>query len=197
MSKDVFLSHASQDAEIAGNICDFLEESGLDCFIAPRDIKVGEEYAEELVNGIDNSKIMILILSKNSNSSPHVLREVDRAVGSSIPILVYRLGDVELSKSMEYFIRTQQWLDAKNIDEPYELLNTLFDMLTKNENKKGSIRKIVKDKMEIVKNISNEKLLLKLLAIAIGIIVVIIVGFIIKSAKKKEDKTFIIIKGEK
>ncbi|MCI9073497.1 MAG: toll/interleukin-1 receptor domain-containing protein [Lachnospiraceae bacterium] len=87
----MFISHSSRDAAIAGQICDRLEKNGLNCFIAPRDIRPGKEYAEEIVNGIDNSAAMVLLMSRNANGSPHVLREVEYAVSGGTPILVYKI----------------------------------------------------------------------------------------------------------
>lgn len=109
----IFISHSSLDSETAARMCQALEQDGNYCFLAPRDIRTGYEYAEEIVNGIDSSDLMILILSENSNHSPHVLREVERAVSKSIPIIVYKLSEVHLTKSMEYFLMTHQWLSAQ------------------------------------------------------------------------------------
>lgn len=108
----IFISHSSSNADDALKICEFLETNGEKCFLAPRDIQLGKEYAEELINGIDRSDAMVLLMSAYANQSPHVLREVERAVSKSIPILVYKLEEVELSKSMEYFLMTHQWADA-------------------------------------------------------------------------------------
>ncbi|MBQ3583280.1 MAG: toll/interleukin-1 receptor domain-containing protein, partial [Lachnospiraceae bacterium] len=110
MKRDIFISHSSKDNKLASELCEYLEANGKSCFIAPRDIRYGKEYAEEIVDGIDDSKAMILLLSEQSNQSPHVLREVERAVSKSIPILIYKLENVELSKSMEYFLMAHQWL---------------------------------------------------------------------------------------
>lgn len=109
----IFISHSSKEAEAAKRICEILEENGKKCFLAPRDIRAGREYAEEIINGIDQSETMLLLMSEAANRSPHVLREVERAVSKSIPILVYKLEEVELSKSMEYFLMTHQWVNAK------------------------------------------------------------------------------------
>ena len=109
----IFLSHSSKDAAIAGQICEQLEKNGIKCFIAPRDIRPGKEYAEEIINGIDNSSAMVLLMSQNANGSPHVLREVEHAVSGGTPILVYKIEEVALSKSMEYFLMTHQWVSAK------------------------------------------------------------------------------------
>ncbi len=123
----IFISHSSKDAEIASRICDFLEEKGKCCFLAPRDIKPGREYAEELIDGIDQSEAMILIMSEHANRSPHVLREVERAVSKSIPILVYKLEEIKLSKSLEYFLMTHQWINAKPQEDFSDLWGAFFD----------------------------------------------------------------------
>lgn len=108
-----FISHSSADADIAMQLCEFLEGNQIECFIAPRDIRSGREYAEEIVNGIDRSTAMVLLMSDRANRSPHVLREVERAVSKNIPLLVYKLEDVVLSKSLEYFLMAHQWVNVE------------------------------------------------------------------------------------
>lgn len=118
---DLFISHSSKDAGEAAKLCAVLEGDGNRCFLAPRDIRSGYEYAEEIINGIDRADLMILMLSQASNQSPHVLREVERAVSRSVPIIVYKLEEVSLTKSMEYFLMTHQWLNAQSGGEYTEL----------------------------------------------------------------------------
>ena len=149
MNKEVFISHSSTDVKEATRICDYFEKNYINCFFAPRDIKVGNNYAEELIDGIDNSKVMILMLSNESNNSPHVIREVERAVSRSIPIVVYRLEFVELSKSMEYFLMTNQWRESKKSDDLSELYSIV----------KGVIREKDEDEFDALeKNLKMEML---------------------------------------
>lgn len=108
----IFISHSTNEANIAGELCNAIENAKNRCFIAPRDIRSGHEYAEEIAMGIDRSDAVLLILSKAANKSPHVLREIERAVSKAIPILVYKVEEVELTKSMEYFLMTHQWMEA-------------------------------------------------------------------------------------
>ena len=84
---NIFISHSSSEAEIASEVCDILERSGNQCFLAPRDIRSGYEYAEEIINGIDRSDAVILLLSKRANHSPHVLREIERKADGKNKIL--------------------------------------------------------------------------------------------------------------
>lgn len=121
----VFISHSSKNADLALKISEKLEQAGHSCFIAPRDIRSGHEYAEEIIDGIDNSGAVLLLLSEAANSSPHVLREIERAVSKKINIVVYKLEAVELSKSMEYFLMTHQWINEK-LDKGYdEIVNCI------------------------------------------------------------------------
>ncbi len=113
----IFISYSSKNTDEATNACKKLEKAGQKCFLAYRDIAGGSVYAEELVNAIDKSNAMLLLLSEGANESPHVLREVERACSKNIPIIVYKLEDVVLSKSLEYFLMTHQWVTKDDDDE--------------------------------------------------------------------------------
>lgn len=132
----LFISHSSVDASTAMEICGLLEKNHIECFIAPRDIRSGREYAEEIINGIDRSSAMVLLMSKAANRSPHVLREVERAVSKNIPILVYKLEDVELSKSLEYFLMTHQWIHRENEEDYTRILNAARELEAEKQEKR-------------------------------------------------------------
>ena len=112
MAHDVFISYSSKDKPVADAACATLESSGVRCWIAPRDVAPGVPYAESLVNGLSNSRLMVLVFSANSNRSPQVLREVERAVSKGLPILPLRIEDTAMSREMEFYISSQHWLDA-------------------------------------------------------------------------------------
>lgn len=117
MKHDVFISFSSVNTDVAKKICAALEESGeISCWIAYRDIVPSANYAEQLVEAIESCKLLLLILSDESNKSPQVSREIERAGSKGIPILPLRIEDVVLSKSMEYFISSHHWLDAYESD---------------------------------------------------------------------------------
>lgn len=116
--KKVFLSFSSRQSDEAKRICNYLESKGVPCFLSDRDLIPGEEYAAQLLDQIDQAAVLVLLLSASSNESPHVLREVEYAVSHRTPILVYSLEPVTLSKSMEYFLMTHQWITSEeNKDE--------------------------------------------------------------------------------
>ena len=112
MSHDVFLSHSSKNGPVADTIRESLEAHGIHCWISSRDISPGANWGEAIIDGINQSKVMIVILTEESNSSQHVMREVERAVNNNISIIPMRIEDFPLSKSLEYFLSSANWLDA-------------------------------------------------------------------------------------
>ena len=101
MGHDVFISYSANDNNIAETVCNALESRDIKCWIAPRDVVPGTEWAEAVVDAIDSSRVIVLILSSSSNNSPQVIREVSRAANHRIPIIPFRIDDVSLSKAME------------------------------------------------------------------------------------------------
>jgi TIR domain len=55
LSKDVFVSYASQDAAVANSVVEALESQGIRCWIAPRDVTPGEFYADAIVHALPAS----------------------------------------------------------------------------------------------------------------------------------------------
>jgi hypothetical protein len=109
---DVFVSHSSKDREAADAVSRVLESRGIRCWMAPRDIRPGASWGESILEAIGRVKMMVLLLSNNANTSPQVLREVERAVNKSVVIIPVRIENVMPSASLEYFLSTAHWLDA-------------------------------------------------------------------------------------
>ena len=74
LGHDVFVSYASQDAAVANSIVENLEQHGLKCWIAPRDVKPGAQYADAIVRAIDGAKAVVLVMSGSAMGSSHVAR---------------------------------------------------------------------------------------------------------------------------
>ena len=112
MAHDVFISYSSKDKAAADAACNVLERNGVRVWIAPRDILPGVGWAESLIGGINNARVMVLVYSSNANSSPQIEREVERAINKGLPVVPFRVEDVAPSATLEYFISETHWLDA-------------------------------------------------------------------------------------
>jgi len=113
---EVFVSYASHDISVANGVVAALEVQGLKCWIAPRDVTPGAHYAGEIVHAIDASKAIVLILSQDAATSPHVLREIERATSKRHPVVTLRVDQAPLPAEFEYFLNSSQWLDASGGD---------------------------------------------------------------------------------
>ncbi len=112
MRNHIFLSVSDRDRKVAEEICGLLEELGLDCWLATRDIQPGSDWGASIIEAIQESRLLLLILTRNANTSQHVKREVERAVNRDIPLLAFRVENIEPSPSLEYFLSTTQHFDA-------------------------------------------------------------------------------------
>src|ERR1700736_6518019 len=110
MSNHVFVSHSHDDAPAADLIVQALEERGVVCWVAPRDVPAGGSYAESIVNAIESASCFVLIYSQSSNVSSHVMREVERALKFGVNIVPVRFDDSTPSKSLDYLLATVHWL---------------------------------------------------------------------------------------
>ena len=110
---DIFVSYcAKTDRDSAYELVEYTESRGIECWIAPRDVQGGMEWAAEIVNAITLAKVMVLIFSTSANSSPQVRREVMLAVDRGVRVVPFRIEDITPAASLEYFLAGHQWLDA-------------------------------------------------------------------------------------
>jgi len=108
---DVFVSYASQDAALADAVVASLERQGLRCWIAPRDVVPGSLYADGIVRAINESRVLVLVLSAHAVESAHVGKEIERASSKRRPIIALRTDAAPLSHAFEYFLSESQWID--------------------------------------------------------------------------------------
>ncbi len=112
LGHDVFVSYASHDAVLAQKVCSALEGAGYRCWIAPRDVVPGTLYAEGIVGALDESRVVVLVLSKDAVSSAHVGKELERATSKRHPIIALKIDTAPLTPAFEYFLNESQWIDA-------------------------------------------------------------------------------------
>lgn len=112
MAHDLFVSYSQPDREAAFVLVQRLEARGISVWIAPRDVSPAADWAAEIIDAISSARLMVLVFSGSSNDSGQVRREVERAVHKQLPILPFRIENVLPSKSLEYFLSAQHWMDA-------------------------------------------------------------------------------------
>src|ERR1700735_1717040 len=93
----VFISYSSHDAALAQSVCSALEGAGFSCWIAPRAVVPGKLYADGIVRAINDSMILVVVLSEHAIASTHVGKELERATSKRHPIIALRLDAAPLT----------------------------------------------------------------------------------------------------
>ena len=107
----IFISYASQDYAVAQLICHRLEEDGVRCWIAPRDILHGD-WAGEIMAALDRADVCIVVVGEHSAHSPEVLKEITEATRTCRYIIPFKVDDADLPPRMRYHLGPCHWLDA-------------------------------------------------------------------------------------
>ncbi len=130
---DVFISHSSKDKDVADKVVAYLEKRGVSCWIAPRNIVAGTDWAAAISDAISACRIFLIIYSANSSESEQVAREMNLAeTCSGIYIVPYSIDGSELSGTFRYYLTGAHWIiadTAKNIYRLDDLYEMIYPML--------------------------------------------------------------------
>lgn len=162
MAHDVYICYDERDLEMAKDVCDALEDKGIRCWLKNRDAGV-HNIVREIMEAINQSKVMVLLYSNNSKNSNFVNNEVDIAFAQKRSILVYQIDDSKLEGSLEFFLRNKPWIKA------YPNPEDKFDNLVEDT------RKLLKEQKSKDRNISNIVKQHKIPAI-IGLVVLLLLA---------------------
>ena len=68
MAGHVFISHGSDNRDEANALCAFIESRGVKCWIAPRDVRPGIDYSEELQAAIETCAAFVVLVTDMATS---------------------------------------------------------------------------------------------------------------------------------
>jgi tetratricopeptide (TPR) repeat protein len=117
----VFISYSTQDSEIAEAARDHLERQGIPAWMAPRDIRPGEDYGSSIIAAINDAQVMVVVLSRNSDVSPAVRNEVERAFSKRVFLIPFKIEEFTLGKGLEFFLAAPQWINAAGMPRERQL----------------------------------------------------------------------------
>ena len=124
---DVFISYSTKDMLQAETVRDVLEKNGIPCWMAPRDIPGGSNYAGEIPRAIRGCQVFLLILSENAQASNWVVKELDNAVNCGKIIIPLMLEDCPLNDEFNFLLTGAQRYAA--YQKRAEVLNTLVERI--------------------------------------------------------------------
>jgi serine/threonine protein kinase/tetratricopeptide (TPR) repeat protein len=127
----VFISYSSANRPVAEAACESLETNGIRCWIAPRNVDPGVPYAGQIIQGLRESKAVILLFSDHANRSANVLREIEFATNQRLPVLSVRLDEAVMSDDLAYYLRVVHWHDVSGRDSDQERVADLSSQVSK------------------------------------------------------------------
>lgn len=117
MPRDVFVSHSHEDHAFARRVCDHIEKDGFSCWIAPRDTPAGH-FAGAIAREIRMCRVMVVVISRHSIASAHVMSEVAQAFKGMRTILPVRLDATPLSDDLEHYLVNAHQIEPGLDGEP-------------------------------------------------------------------------------
>ena len=108
---EVFISYSSKNQAIADMLVKTAKDNGISCWIASKNIEAGS-YAKQIVQGIRESKIFVVIVSEDSIASPHVKNELDIAtsrIKDGLIIMPFKIDSADLDDECRYYLGRQEF----------------------------------------------------------------------------------------
>ncbi|MBE6310991.1 MAG: TIR domain-containing protein [Bacteroidales bacterium] len=112
MNHDVFISYSSKNPEVALAVCHTLEEHGIKCWMAPRNIPPGGDYGDLIDEAIIASKVFLFIYSFESVNSVWCKGELNVAFSEEKTIIPYRIDTTPMKGAVRVMLNQRHWLDA-------------------------------------------------------------------------------------
>jgi len=108
---NVFISYAEEDSASANQVCQTTERLGLKCWMAPRDVRAGDEWVDAIDKALRDCAAVVVLLSASAQKSVHVKRELNQAITYDKRIFPYRLDNVPIGGGFAYLLSTVHWVD--------------------------------------------------------------------------------------
>lgn len=101
---DVFISYSSKQSERAFEIANLLKRNNITYWMAPDSIPASEDYLDVIPNALTNTKIVLLLLTPEAESSVWVAKEVATAMGANKVVIPCQLSPYEMSSKFRFLL---------------------------------------------------------------------------------------------
>jgi hypothetical protein len=102
-----------RDRAAALEIVAGLEERGIRCWIAPRDVRPGSRFDDEIADALDVCRAMLLVFSKKCNENEYIRREVTVAGENRKNIIPIRIEkDARPLRGLRVRLCDLHWIDG-------------------------------------------------------------------------------------
>lgn len=107
---DIFISHASEDRDVADRIAAKLNAAGITYWLAYEQIELGDWFVPRVRDAIKSAKAIVVIVSRAAEQSGWVVRELGYAVERTRPMLPFKIEEFEVSDDFLFLLFGHQIL---------------------------------------------------------------------------------------
>lgn len=108
----VFVSYSSTDRPFADELVRVLEAAPLRIWYAPRDVRPGVDYSEQIQKAIETAVAFVIIVSEAANKSRFVRAETEMAFSRGQPIFPVRTSPIVPASGLALFLQLRHWTDV-------------------------------------------------------------------------------------
>lgn len=174
----VFVSYSSRDTELVKEICENLKQNNIPYWVAYENNSYGESFSKSIIENLNKSEVVVLLVSEASCQSSHVLSEVTYARNHKKQIIPIAVGDVALTEEFEYYLAPYHFLSYSSSPAFFDTLNSRIGELL--DSGVVSDEKVVQRiSAESYKPKSNSSKGLKVTFFLIAIVLLVVIGIVI------------------
>lgn len=129
MAKSVFISYSSRDRMYVDKLKKMLDKMDISYWVAPEMIPAGSSYAREIPVAIQGCDIFLLVLTKESQKSIWVEKELDSAINARKVIVPFQMEEMVYTDIFRFYLNNVQTILA--YQNPKEGIQRLKDVLVK------------------------------------------------------------------
>ena len=147
---DVFISYSSKNADEAEYIREVLEKNNISCWIDHERVHGGQFFLEEILKGIENCKVLLIVLSKDAQKSTYVPKELALALDEQLIIIPYRIENCKIEGQFKTGLAGINYIDAfpDEIQGMTSMLEAVNNALQKTETEPVVPKRLQKKKKQ-------------------------------------------------
>lgn len=152
--KSVFVSYSSEDRKFVNTIVQMMKEEKIAYWKAPEMIAAGSSYAREIPRAIKECEVFLLVLSRTSQKSIWVEKEIDSAISHRKTIIPFQIDDIPLNDTFRFYLNNVQMISytLDKEDAFMELKKQLKQLLKKDLSQDGVGTSIVEEEVPITRS---------------------------------------------
>ena len=123
----IFISYSRKDIELVLPIRNAIEEAmGCKCWMDLKAIESGSKrFTKDIISGINHSKVLLFMLTENSQHSEFALRELDFADKKGKQIVIVNVNDCAMTDEFQFLYGLTDTISWSDIPQREKLLRDL------------------------------------------------------------------------